>query len=954
MSDQRIQRRRNGRGYGRRSSGIGIGGGGGGDRSGGGILSRSTVTKNQDKRRARPSALFGSGTRGRASAGGSMLNFVEMGEEALGGNSSPMNAEADEEEEELLNSAHARLQGHGRLRMRGSLRNHHSGTSPSSGGSGTAVKSLDQSAHARLESILDTSISSRSASGSLGSSISGRPVSRGSNSSNSNGSSAGLDSINDFDQHSNNSNVVMSKPKKKRPNLPRPPRGAARGTAQGSTAMPTVSTMTTSFATPKATDAFDFESEPINNGNAGSSSNSLGGTTFSLSSSATSGSMDNPISLLDDTTPMKQVIDSSKVTAGGGDAKRSKIATSHRPCRGYRRSNSTASVMTRSSSTSAMTARSTPSLFEENVHPNDAIEVIDEVIDSGKDDYLSSRRRSSRLQKVARRTSVSGLSSRVGINGSSNAEASANAVNTRSRAKANSKKRSATSANSDDTTNGFTIPSDQELEQHQPSPPQIATTRSASMASFSSGSCSGSNSSTLRTSTSASSGTAGGSESFSSLARRSSDHNWAAATNNTTAGLGPNGTAIKKKSYHPPPAHKRSVSAAPFSTNERNSDSDAHCYQPAHKRSVSEAQHSLFSNRNSISAAVMNTPSASSIMGASMSNASPPSFLSPPFEEGRERLLSTPSINSTPSRKRRTMDFDDSSSPFNDNDALGGAERCRSRKVPPLPFMSSQKERQSHHQSPISEFEPTSSLITSLSEPITSAPMVVMGGSGGSIFSPPLKASSSFDKSLDNEMSFLSPDEKKSEDIRDRLSSDNDDESMMSTENDCDDSNSTSSSTTSEEEDEEDGTPREMTDGEIFQSKSSYDDFKFLIKSLQKWSQSSNGKGASMGLNNGCLIAVPPSWDFEHRANFAKWVATAFRFRVGSVGGTGCGSFLRCSDSEGNEVLAKLRHILNDFKADRLVLPSTGAEESNAVARKKSEQSRNETRPPRQMKPKSK
>ncbi len=57
-----------------------------------------------------------------------------------------------------------------------------------------------------------------------------------------------------------------------------------------------------------------------------------------------------------------------------------------------------------------------------------------------------------------------------------------------------------------------------------------------------------------------------------------------------------------------------------------------------------------------------------------------------------------------------------------------------------------------------------------------------------------------------------------------------------------------------------------------------------------------------MGLNNGCLIAVPPNWTFEHRATFSKWVATSFGFRVGSVGGTG-GSFLRCSDAEGKAVL---------------------------------------------------
>ena len=107
---------------------------------------------------------------------------------------------------------------------------------------------------------------------------------------------------------------------------------------------------------------------------------------------------------------------------------------------------------------------------------------------------------------------------------------------------------------------------------------------------------------------------------------------------------------------------------------------------------------------------------------------------------------------------------------------------------------------------------------------------------------------------------------------------------------------------------DESNTTRELTDLQVFEG-ASYDDFKFLTRALQKWSQSKQGRGASMGLNTGCLIAVPPDWTFEHRARFSRWVATAFGFRIVSVGGAP--SFLRCSDAQGKGVLERLVRILN-------------------------------------------
>jgi hypothetical protein len=160
-------------------------------------------------------------------------------------------------------------------------------------------------------------------------------------------------------------------------------------------------------------------------------------------------------------------------------------------------------------------------------------------------------------------------------------------------------------------------------------------------------------------------------------------------------------------------------------------------------------------------------------------------------------------------------------------------------------------------------------------------------------------------------------------------------ESMMSMGSDMDDDNSNDSTASEDECDDVmidviGNARRELTDNEIFDGKSSHEDYKFLTKSLQRWSQSRDRRGASMGLHNGCLIAVPPEWTCERRANFARWVATAFGFRIGSVGGSG-GSFLRCSDAEGKGVLARLVRISNDHKANRLI-SSTGEAKNSASA----------------------
>ena len=315
---------------------------------------------------------------------------------------------------------------------------------------------------------------------------------------------------------------------------------------------------------------------------------------------------------------------------------------------------------------------------------------------------------------------------------------------------------------------------------------------------------------------------------------------------------------------------------------------------------------------------------------------------------GGGTTLSTPTAvsSASSSRKRRSMDFTSSSTPlFDEFDVVGGCggggggggsaynneQRTRSRKSSPSSPTNTQV--MLHHDD-VSVTAPTTTssveravlsmnFFSPLPLPFMPAARTTTATAFGCIDATTATTTTmQVDKTL--------------EDVRDKLN----DVSMMSarSDDDDDDENSTNTSTSDDDSDnndadeEEEGTPREMTDAQVFESKSSYDDFKFLTKSLLKWSQqSSQGNGvASMGLNNGCLIAVPPNWTFEHRATFSKWVATSFGFRVGSVGGTG-GSFLRCSDAEGKAVLDRLLRILNDYKNNRLVLSSTTNEIRTAL-----------------------
>lgn len=495
----------------------------------------------------------------------------------------------------------------------------------------------------------------------------------------------------------------------------------------------------------------------------------------------------------------------------------------------------------------AMTSESTSSLStEENVHPNGTSEIpVNQTC-------LAGARRSSRLGKMKARADngvVSGLSSFD----EANREPRVISENNRPRERVNSKKRSAISPAGIKSSTKIT----HELEYRAHSPSKIVT-RAASLTSFSTGPFSKSTSSIVNIADSSRS------ESFSTLAQRSSSQSWATCTNGSNQN-----NEIQRSSSVASNVDKNGV------TN-NNSSSNA-LKTPSARPSV------LRQHPNSCGNVLleMNTVY------------SPSLFLSP---QGGGTTQSTPTASSTSSRKRRSADF--TSTPVND-EIEEGFERARSRKSSPSSPLNMDHD--------INELSTTASLRAGTTESV--GPMNFFS-------SPPIATNFGCDEMLDKTL----------EHVRDKLN----DVSMISARSDDDDDNSTTTSSSEDEcEDadaDDDVTPREMTDVEIFESKSSYEDFKFLTKSLQKWSESSYDKVASMGLNNGCLIAVPPNWNFERRANFSKWVSTAFGFRVGSVGGTG-GSFLRCSEAEGKGVLARLLRILNDYKNNGLAFSTT---ETNA------------------------
>jgi len=672
-------------------------------------------------------------------------------------------------------------------------------------------------------------------------------------------------------EHTPNSNASSSqmsnnriKKKKIRPNLPRPPR------SRGSKAPGSSSTASSQFNTPKEAglNTFEFGSEE---------------TLTSASTSASLRSEDNNSMLKSASTPSMKGI----VVDGGGEAKRPRRSTPKRT-----RSTPNVAAMPIAPAAAGPPPRS---VVEENVHPNDITETPVTLINTN---VPGTTRRSTRLEQKARMGNFNirptGLSSRIdntNSNNDNNEEEESTTRATRYRAKATSKKRSAS------TTNlcAGKLPANEEQEDE---PQELSPSKFSSLASFNAGSFSRSNSNSSTGNRNNSSSSTSGSESFSSLARRNNKH-WARSNSSSAT------AASKKKNYH----HKRSISMSVTASSSFPSNGMSDSKTPS-KQSLPSSSH----NRS-----------------ISCGDISSFSYTSP---DKRGTNKSSPSTAS--SRKRRSMEF---LSPIDDDDLLCGSERTRSRKAPPPSFLLDHaiNERTPFH--------------ADLGREANDKEPMVQAQQSMNMLSPPITVPT-FGTTLNDDMMCLVDNEdeldlnKKDDGFRCRLSSDNDVSMSMSlnTSND-DDDNSSVSSSSSEEESEDETTPRPMTDVEVFENKSSYEDFKFLTKFLQTWSQRSHSTKASMGLNDGCLIAIPADWNFEHRAKFAKWVATAFSFRVGNVGGTG-GSFVKCSVAEGKAVLNRLLRILNDHKSGRLATTKTEESSTTNFDSKKKETKKPQAKPP--------
>ena len=158
-----------------------------------------------------------------------------------------------------------------------------------------------------------------------------------------------------------------------------------------------------------------------------------------------------------------------------------------------------------------------------------------------------------------------------------------------------------------------------------------------------------------------------------------------------------------------------------------------------------------------------------------------------------------------------------------------------------------------------------------------------------------------------------------------------DDESMSSCNHDDNDDDNDSTTTTSSSCSLEQVVPtpptKPLSDQEIL-SNSTHEDFQFLLKSLSSWSKSLHGKGkiASMGLRNGCQIAIPIHWTSKRKSAFLKWAYDSFGLKSGRAGMNLV--ILRCVEARGLEILGRLKRISKECQRGSSVMDGCDAEET--------------------------
>jgi hypothetical protein len=98
--------------------------------------------------------------------------------------------------------------------------------------------------------------------------------------------------------------------------------------------------------------------------------------------------------------------------------------------------------------------------------------------------------------------------------------------------------------------------------------------------------------------------------------------------------------------------------------------------------------------------------------------------------------------------------------------------------------------------------------------------------------------------------------------------------------------------------------------GVIFETMSSYEDLKFLLKDLRRWF---GGKlVASFGVSNNCTVVPPNAWSSSRRAAFVHWSITHLGFSHRCCGGGV--NVLQISISKGKQLQKDLEQALLQYK----------------------------------------
>jgi hypothetical protein len=99
-------------------------------------------------------------------------------------------------------------------------------------------------------------------------------------------------------------------------------------------------------------------------------------------------------------------------------------------------------------------------------------------------------------------------------------------------------------------------------------------------------------------------------------------------------------------------------------------------------------------------------------------------------------------------------------------------------------------------------------------------------------------------------------------------------------------------------------------DADIFATMSSYEDLKFLIKALRRWSV--DKQIASFGMSKACIIVPPNCWKSERKAGFMSWTTSHLGFSHRSGGGVV--TYIQTSATKGRFIQKQLEKALLEHK----------------------------------------